>query len=216
MEGCFLKECGIGLLGYTRKLQRYIKGSDTSQWHLGIFTFLCIWTLKAIVLKKTLTKKRTEEKLFLSQLAKLPKNTNERQTFMKTYTIYNLAKIPSRPMRNNRTIANNQSTESRLLMIDWLIAYYFCPVREYFTHIKSQHFRWMVGLKSISILYSSGTNCSKLWSYQAKESSLCDPQTGWLSLPDPLIPLAKRLRFNFGQSHVRVRLRQGFCSAYDI
>ena len=55
----------------------------------------------------------------------------------------------------------NQSTESRTLRIDWL-SVSTRLLRESFTHIGSHHFRWSVGLNSISIIHSLGTNCSKL------------------------------------------------------
>ena len=52
------------------------------------------------------------------------------------------------------------STESWDLMID-STSVAFRPVRDCFTHMGSRHFRWRVGLKSISIIYSLGIPCSK-------------------------------------------------------
>ena len=56
---------------------------------------------------------------------------------------------------------------------------------EYFTHIGSHHFRWRVGLISISIIYSLYAQCSTLWNYQAK--GICRLQAGWLIVHDPFI-----------------------------
>ena len=110
-----------------------------------------------------------------------------KKSYTKTYTMYNPAKIPSRPMRNSISTLTDPKRTIKVLKYwkpgfnDWLIAYYF---RKYFTHIKSHYFRWIVGQKSISIVYSLGSNCSKLWSYQAKESSDNKhmPSTGWVAI----------------------------------
>ena len=56
---------------------------------------------------------------------------------------------------------------------------------EYFTHIGSHHFRWRVGLISISIIYSLYAQCSTLWNYQAK--GICRLQAGWLIVHDPFV-----------------------------
>ena len=50
-------------------------------------------------------------------------------------------------------------------MIDWLIDWLsvaFLPIQEYFNHIRSHHFRWTVGVNSISIIYCLG-RCFFLW-----------------------------------------------------